>query len=426
MQFGHFDDEAREYVIDTPHTPQPWINYLGTADFYSLISQTQGGYCFYRDAKLRRLTRFRYNDIPAGENGRYLFVNDDGDVWSPSYAPCRVELDEYCCRHGLGYTSVTGQRGGLRIATTTFVPIDATAEISRVVVTNTSPATKSISLFSYVEFCLWDALDDQLNYQRNLSLAEVEVDGSAIYHKTEYRERRSHYAVYWVNAPITGFDTDREAFIGANHGLAAASVPAAGHATNSVASGWCPIGSHQIDLELAPGESRDLVFGLGYVENQNDQKWAASTPGLISSNHPSADPVSTGIVNKAAAQALMARFATTAQVGAALDDLRAFWDQRLATFQVHTNDQRFDRSVGVWNPYQCMVTFNLSRSASYFETGIGRGIGFRDSNQDLLGIVAMEPQRSRERILDLAATQFADGSAYHQYQPLTRRGNHQL
>jgi len=425
MQFGHFDDSTREYVIDTPHTPQPWINYLGSDGFYSLISHTQGGYCFYQDARLRRLTRFRYNDVPTGDNGRYLFVRDGTDVWSPSFEPCRTELDSFECRHGLGYTTVTGTRGGLSVNTTTLVPLGTTAEISLVKVTNTSPEPKTISLFSYIEFCLWDAMDDQTNYQRNLSLAEVEIDGSAIYHKTEYRERRNHYAVYWTNSPIAGFDTSRDAFIGKGRPLSHATVPQQGHATGSVAAGWYPIGSLQIDLTLAPGASRDIIFGLGYVENPADQKWESPTPGLITTNQPKPGPV-TGVVNKAPARALMARFGTVAQFDAAMADLRAYWDGKLSQFAVHSSDPRFDRVVNIWNAYQCMTTFNLSRSASFFETGIGRGMGFRDSNQDLLGIVTMEPMRSRQRIIDLASTQFADGSAYHQYQPLTKRGNHGL
>ncbi|MCL2652662.1 MAG: hypothetical protein FWD63_02605 [Propionibacteriaceae bacterium] len=423
MQYGHFDDEAREYVIDTPDTPQPWINYLGNDGFYSLISHTQGGYCFYQDARLRRLTRFRYNDVPTGENGRYLFVRDGADVWSPSFVPCRVPLDSFECRHGLGYTTVTGARGGVTVATTTLVPLGATAEISRVVVKNTSTKTKRLSLFSYIEFCLWDAWDDQTNYQRNLSLAEVEIDGSAIFHKTEYRERRNHYAVFWTNSPIVGFDSDRDAFIGKGRALGQAIVPELGQAADSVAAGWYPIGSHQIDLTLAPGSSREIIFGLGYVEN--DQKWETPSPGLISTNPPMSGTV-TGIVNKAPARDLMARFATSAQVDAALAELRAYWDVKLSEFVVRSGDARFDRVVNSWNPYQCMTTFNLSRSASFFETGIGRGMGFRDSNQDLLGVVPMEPERSRQRIIDLASTQFADGSAYHQYQPLTKRGNHGL
>ncbi|MDR3069946.1 MAG: hypothetical protein LBU38_02915, partial [Propionibacteriaceae bacterium] len=394
MKFGFFDDQAAEYVITSPQTPFPWINYLGSEDFFSLISNRAGGYSFYRDAKLRRLTRFRYNSIPADSNGRYLYVNDGGDVWNPTKTPVAADLDAFECRHGMGYTRIRGERGGLEVSTLFFVPVGDTAEIQHVTVANTSASAKSIKLFSYLEFCLWDAWDDQTNYQRNLSLAEVEIDGSAIYHLTEYRERRNHFAVYSVNAPIAGFDTDREAFTGAWKSLGQAEVPFSGESRNSVASGWYPIGSHSLDVRLEPGESKDFTFVLGYVENPADQKWAAR-----------------GVPNKSAARALLARYSTTEQVLAAFDALKKHWEELLGGFQISSSDAALDRSVNIWNAYQCLVTFNLSRSASYFETGIGRGIGFRDSNQDLAGVVHMIPEQARQRILDLAATQFPDGSA---------------
>jgi len=409
LRFGHFSDAAREYVITTPRTPYPWINYLGTEEYFGLISHTGGGYSFYRDARMRRLTRYRYNNVPTDVGGRYFYVNDGGDVWTPSWAPVQAELDHFEARHGLSYTVITGERNGLRIETLYLVPLGATAEIHRVRLTNTGATAKGVKLFSILEFNLWNALDDQTNYQRNLSLAEVEVDGSTIYHKTEYRERRNHYAVHAVNAPISGYDTDRETFFGLYGGWNAPDAVVAGHCHNSIASGWSPIGAHQIDVALAPGEVRDLVFVLGYVENEPDAKWE-----------------SPGVVNKAPARALLQRFSTSEQVDAAMVELRSYWDDLLSTFTVDSGDPRVDRMVNVWNPYQCMVTFNMSRSASYFETGIGRGMGFRDSNQDLLGFVHLVPDRARERILDIAATQLPDGSAYHQYQLLTKRGNHDI
>lgn len=438
MRYGHFDDEAREYVITTPHTPYPWINYLGSEDFFSLLSHTGGGYAFYRDAKMRRLTRYRYNTIPADDGGRYLYVHDrgvpvdartegststgqgDGDVWTPGWLPVKADLDHFETRHGLGYSRITGERRGLRVETLFFVPLGETAEVQHVTVTNTSDAPKSVSLFSYVEFCLWNAQDDQTNYQRNLSLAEVEVEpdgpsGSAIYHTTEYRERRNHYAVYGVNTRADGFDTDRDTFVGPWNGLGEAAVPRAGRSAGSVASGWYPIGSHQVDLTLAPGESRSLTYVLGYVENPRDRKWAPTDE--------SGGGAPARTVDKERAHALLSRFATTEQTLAAFEALRAYWTGLLSTYSVASSDERLDRMVNIWNQYQCMVTFNMSRSASYFETGIGRGMGFRDSNQDLLGFVHLVPERARERIIDIASTQFPDGSAYHQYQPLTKRGN---
>lgn len=423
MRYGHFDDEAREYVITTPRTPYPWINYLGSEEFFSLLSHTGGGYSFYRDAKMRRLTRYRYNNIPADEGGRYFYVHDGGDVWTPGWLPVKAELDHYEARHGLGYSRITGERGGLRVETLFFVPLGETAEVQHVTLTNTSDAEKTVSLFSFVEFCLWNAQDDQTNYQRNLSLAEVEVEqdgphGSAIFHKTEYRERRDHYAVYGVNTRAAGFDTDRDAFVGPFNGLGEAEVPRAGKATGSMASGWYPIGSHQVDVTLTPGESRSLTYVLGYVENPHDEKWA---PADEAAGIPAMQRV-----NRERAHALLSRFATTEQTLAAFEALRASWTDLLSTYSVTSTDPRLDRMVNIWNQYQCMVTFNMSRSASYFETGIGRGMGFRDSNQDLLGFVHLVPERARQRIIDIASTQFPDGSAYHQYQPLTKRGNNDI
>lgn len=416
MRYGHFDDETREYVITTPHTPAPWINYLGSQRFFSLISHLGGGYSFYRDARMRRLTRYRYNNVPADAGGRYFYVHDAGDVWAPTWLPVKADLDHFETRHGLGYTRITGERGGLRVEQLHFVPVDTDAEIARVTVTNTSPVAKTPTLLSFVEFALWNAQDDQTNYQRNLSIGEVEVEqdgpyGSAVYHRTEYRERRDHFAVHAVNARAVGFDTDRDTFVGPYNGLGEAAVPRAGASAGSIASGWYPIGSLSVQPTLAPGESATYTFVLGYLENPADAKWADDA-------HQ--------VVNKAPAHALLSRFATTEQTDAAFAELQRYWTELLSTYSVSSPDPRLDRMVNIWNQYQCMVTFNMSRSASYFETGIGRGMGFRDSTQDLLGFVHLIPERARERILDIAATQLPDGSAYHQYQPLTKRGNHDL
>ncbi len=406
MKYGHFDDAAREYVIDTPRTPLPWINYLGSQDFFSLISNTAGGYSFYRDAKLLRLTRYRYNNCPLDGGGRYYYIKDGDTIWNPGWQPTQTELDSYTCRHGLGYTVISGSKNGLSADLTAFVPVNDTCEINRIVLTNNSEADKHIDLFSFIEFCLWNAQDDSTNFQRNFSTGEVEVIGSTIYHKTEYRERRNHYAVFSVNKEVVGFDTQREKFIGLYNGFGNPEAVLAGKCTNSIAHGWQPIGSHQLKADLQPGESVSYIFVLGYCENPRDQKWEAP-----------------GIINKAPANALLAKYQTDAQVDAAFAELKAYWTSLLSTYTVHTSDDKLNRLVNIWNQYQCMVTFNMSRSASYFESGMGRGMGFRDSCQDLLGFVHLIPARARERIIDIANTQFEDGSTYHQYQPLTKKGN---
>lgn len=429
MKFGYFDDARREYVITTPETPYPWINYLGSQAFFSLISNTAGGYSFYRDAKLRRITRFRYNNVPLDMGGgRYFYLYDGGDFWSPGYAPAKRKLDSYECRHGMGYTVIKGSRNGVETEVTFFVPLDCNAEVHKVVVRNTGAKKKELKLFSFVEWCLWNAQDDSTNFQRNFSTGEVEIKGSVIYHKTEYKERRDHYAFYSVNAPLAGFDSDREAFLGTWGGFESPRAVAEGKSGNSVADGWSPIASHCVELSLAPGEERELVFLLGYVENGADEKWEwqLGTPdadGLLQSAFA---PNGRNIINKRKAEAMIARLEEPGAIDREFARLAQYWDGLLSRYTVKTADARVDRMVNIWNQYQCMVTFNLSRSASYFESGIGRGMGFRDSNQDLLGFVHQIPDRARERILDLASTQLPDGGAYHQYQPLTKKGNDEI
>ncbi|MBQ7643799.1 MAG: glycosyl transferase, partial [Spirochaetales bacterium] len=411
MRFGHFDDKNREYVIETPKTPLPWINYLGSRDFFTLISNTAGGYAFYKDARLRRITRYRYNNNPLDQEGFRLYIRDESEkepvIWNPSWQPVKTELDSYSCRHGMGYSIFEGSKNGITAKQTMFVPAYDNALLYHVTLKNTTDKTKTIKLFSFVEFCLWDANDDCTNFQRNYSIGEVEVHGSAIYHKTEYRERRDHYAIFWCSREIDSYDTSMDSF---NGPYGSASNPQAvmqnGKLSNSIAYGWRPCGAHQLNITLKPNEEYTVTFGLGYIENPEEEKWE-----------------SLGMVNRTRAEQMIKRYSTDEKVKAALKDLENYWDELLSKIQIKTDDEKLDRMVNIWNQYQCMVTFNMSRSASYFESGMGRGMGFRDSCQDLLGFVHMIPERARERILDIAATQFPDGSAYHQYQPLTKRGN---
>ncbi|MBR1583944.1 MAG: glycosyl transferase [Clostridia bacterium] len=409
MKFGYFDDAAREYVIQTPRTPYPWINYLGCENFFGIISNTAGGYCFYRDARLRRITRYRYNNMPVDDGGRYFYIKDGDQVWNPGWKPTKTELDEYSCRHGMGYTIITGKKNGLRAEQLSFVPLGLNAEVHQITLTNSSDQPKDVILTSFVEFCLWNAQDDMLNFQRNFSTGEVEVEGSVVYHKTEYRERRNHYSFYAVNAPVDGFDTDMETFLGLYNGFDAPQSVMTGKMGNSVASGWQPMAAHQIKVHLEKGESKRFNFVLGYVEVPNEEKFIAP-----------------GVINKAPAQALIDQLTTDDQIEKAFAALRRHWDKLLSNYTLTTPDEKLSRMVNIWNPYQCMVTFNMSRSTSMFESGIGRGMGFRDSSQDLLGFVHQIPERARERILDIAATQFRDGGCYHQFQPLTKKGNNDI
>ena len=409
MKYGYFDDANREYVITTPRTPLPWINYLGSMEFFGLFSNTAGGYDFYKDAKLLRLTRYRYNNSPYDCGGRYYYIKDGDTVWNPGWQPVQTELDAYTCRHGMGYSVITGKKNDLEAELLAFVPISDNCEINRIKLTNLSSSKKEIDLFSYIEFCLWNAEDDSTNFQRNFSTGEVEVIGSTIYHKTEYRERRRHYAIYTVNKEVAGFDTSRDEFVGLYNGARNPQVVAEGKSHNSECHGWAPIGSHHLKVSLEPGASETFVFLLGYVENPKDQKFEAPN-----------------VVNKKPAIEMMSKYDTDVKVDKAFDDLKVYWDELLSKYTVNSEDEKLNRLVNIWNQYQCMITFCFSRSASFFESGVGRGMGFRDSNQDLVGFVHQIPTRARQRIIDIASTQFPDGGCYHQYQPLTKRGNNDI
>ena len=413
MKYGYFDDDRREYVITRPDTPLPWINYLGCQAYFGIISNTAGGYSFYRDARLRRLTRYRYNNVPMDLGGRYVYLRDDdsGEYWSPSWQPARRELKDYSCRHGMGYTTIGSTYNGIEAETRYFVPLDETLEIWQLTVTNHREVAATLSAFSTIEFCLWDAQDDATNFQRNLNTGQVEVEDGVIYHKTEYRERRNHFAYFACSEKGEGFDTQREAFLGRYRGWDQPAAVEAGQLTNSVAHGWSPIGAHHVKLVLAPGETRRIVFLLGYHENPDDEKF---------------DPPGSQTINKKTVKPVIAKYLDADRADAAFDRLYRYWESLLGILEVKTPDIHTNRMVNIWNAYQCMATFNMSRSASLFESGIGRGLGFRDSNQDLLGFVHMVPARARERILDLAATQLPTGGAYHQYQPLTKRGNNDI
>jgi cellobiose phosphorylase len=410
MNLGYFDDDNKEYVITTPRTPLPWINYLGCESFFRLISNTGGGYAFYKDAKLLRLTRYRYNNAPLDSNGHYFYINDNGCIWNPGWQPVQTELDSYECRHGLGYTTYKGSKNGIEAHVTSFVPIGANCELTRLSLNNTSDKSKTFSVYSYIEFCLWNAVDDMNNFQRTYSTGEVEIEpynaNSCIYHKTEYRERRNHYALCAVNSSCDGFDTDRDSFLGTYGSPQMPDAVAAKTSHNSKASGWNPVASFRKDITLKPNEKCQFIYMLSYIENPDDEKWEAPQK-----------------INKQRAKAMIDTYMTDEAFDNAFNRLKEHWNNLLSKYTLETSDDKLCRMVNIWNQYQCMVTFNMSRSASYYESGTGRGMGFRDSCQDLLGFVHLIPDAARQRILDIASTQFENGSAYHQYQPLTKQGN---
>ncbi|NLD98570.1 MAG: glycosyl transferase, partial [Fibrobacter sp.] len=405
MRFGSFDDKKREYVITTPQTPCPWINYLGTGDFFSLISNTAGGYCFYQDAYFRRILRYRYNNIPNDNNGRYFYIRENDDFWSPCWKPVKRGLTEYQCRHGLGYTIIKGVRNGLAVEVLYFVPIGNNCEIHRVSLTNTTDKVKKITLFSYVEFCLWTSINETDCIHKNFCTGEVEVDGSTIYHKTGYREQRNHFAFYTVNRPVTGFDTDRESFTGRYNGLDNPDVVTGGKSKNSITEGGAPIASHSLTLTLDPKDSTELVFILGYVENDKEDKWEVP-----------------GIINKKNARAIINTFQTSASVEKAIKELKNYWTDLLSVYTVKSSDEKLDRMVNIWNHYQCIITNNLFKSELYSNSGTCKSVGFRENNQLIAGFVHLQPMEARKRILALASALLEDNGVNIYCQPRAKKG----
>jgi len=405
--YGYFDDAQREFVITRPDTPLPWLNYLGQDDYFGVCTQTAGGFSFWKDARLRRLTRYRYNNNPMDNDGRFLYVKQGRTVWNPGWKPTRTKLDAFECRHGLGYSRITGRKGGVEVEQLMFVPPGENLEVWKVTVRNRSRQAQKLTLFSFVEFCFFEALNDMTNYQRTYSIGEVEVEGSGIYHKTEYRERRNHYTLFGCTRPVDGWDTSRDAFVGVHRGLHDPQAVLAGRCANSQAHGWNPVGAHQVNLRLKPGQAETFAFVLAYVEQGDLPKFDAPF-----------------VLNKAKGREILARFSDVRAIDDAFAAVRRRWEDLLSIYQApKVPNEHLRRMVNTWNQAQVMATFNLSRSTSGYETGIGRGMGYRDSNQDLLGFVHLLPGRARQRLLDIASTQLSDGTCYHQYQPLTKKGN---
>ena len=319
MKYGYFDDARREYVITTPATPLPWINYLGSEDFLGMISNTIGGYCFYRDAKLQRILRYRYNAVPGDNGGRFYYIKEAGKkAWNPGFLPTKTSLDHYECRHGMGYTAFDSVKDGLRANMTFFVPVGENCEIHDLTLTNETDTPKTIHIWGVMEWCLWNAVDDSTNYQRNLNIAESEVEDGVIYHKTEYRERRDHYAFYGVNVPASGWDTDRNAFLGHMGDWSDPQLVREERSASSRITGWYPIGCHHLELSLAPGESYRAVFTLGYGQNPRDQKFLAP-----------------GIIRKDTARRVCRKFAAPAAVDEAFAELSAYWVASWNSSSIH-------------------------------------------------------------------------------------------
>ena len=406
MNYGFFDNLNKEYVISTYDTPLPWINYLSNGEFISLISNHGGGYSFYKDAKFRRITRFFYNSPSRDNGGRLYYIKDDKDIFSPCFYPAKKELDFYECHVGLNYTRFLSNNNGLQMDLLCFVPLKINAEVNKLVIRNATNKEKKFTLFGGVEFCLWNALDDSTNFQRNFSTGEVEILDNIIFHKTEYRERRNHFSYFAVNQKTNGYQTDRDSFLGLHGDYSCPKEVKDNQLSNKKASGWSPIAFHQINITLKPNEEKSFVFILGYEENKQEEKFDKD-----------------GNINKKGALERINYLFNEENVDKEFALLKEHWNSLLGHYQIESKDEKLNTMVNIWHQYQCMTTYQMSRSASYYESGIGRGMGFRDSCQDLLGFVHLIPSLARERILDIASIMKIDGSTYHQYQPLDKKGN---
>ena len=397
MKYGYFDDKRREFVITRPDTPTPWINYLGCDEYCALISNTAGGYSFHRDPKDKRISRFRYNNVPVDRPGRYVYIRDEGskDYWGATWQPVLKNKNyRYECRHGMGYTVIRSKYAGISTETSYFVPIGENHEFWALRIKNDSPKARKLKIFTYLEFCLWHAEMDMTDFQYTLNIASAVNDGNMLFHQTGYAPKSGRFGLsyFGCSSKISGYDCDRESFIGAYRSESNPVVVESGKSLNSIASGGNPIASVSVDVTLQKGETKDIIFSLGVAETKEDAK------------------------------ATYAKNLSPKVVYEKLETLKSYWSDYLGHYHAETPDPETNSMVNIWNQYQCRTTFNWSRFASYYEAGIGRGMGFRDSNQDTLGVLHAIPGRAKTRITELASNQFKNGSSYHKFFPLTKTG----
>jgi cellobiose phosphorylase len=398
--YGYFDEAAREYVITRPDTPTPWINYLGEGRYGGIVSNTGGGYSFDRDPRHWRVSRYRYNAIPVDQPGRYVYLRDQesGDYWSATWQPVKRPLDAYECRHGAGYTRIAAERGEIASEVLYFVP-PATdgetwpCELWVVRIRNNGDRPRHLRTFSYVEFSFPDAVVDQQNLDWGQHIVRSRYEGGVIVASTVFRPDTTFFA---SSLEPLGFDSDRETFVGSYRDLANPVVVELGEPSNTESPRGNSIGSLCHQLELAPGEEQQIVFVLGAIRDR------AQLPRMVSA------------------------FRDRATVETAFEALREDWEDYLSQFTVETPDPELNAMVNFWNQVQCRTTLYWSRFVSAYETGLGRGMGTRDSAQDTLGIVHCAPDRARTTLTRLWRLQFADGHTWHQFYPLTGEGSRGL
>ena len=394
--YGYFDEAAREYVITRPDTPTPWLNYIGEGRYGGIVSNTGGGYSFDRDPRNRRVTRYRYNAIPVDQPGRYVYLRDQetGEYWSPTWQPVRRDLEGYECRHGTAYTRIVGKYKGIETEVTYFVPLSpvdepAPVELWVLRVRNTGSAPRRLRSFSYAEFSFADALSDLTNLDWAQHIVFSSCENGTISVGTKFNPLVYFFAS--SEAPA-GYTCDREDFVGRNRDLADPIVVETGNPSNAHSPRGNSVGSLTHDIELAPGEERQIVYVMGATER----------PAEIAR--------------------VVARFAQPAEVAAAFTALRDDWTAYLSRFTVETPDADTNAMLNFWNQVQCRTTLYWSRFVSGYESGLGRGMGTRDSGQDTLGTMHTVPDHARRMLTRIWEMQFADGHTWHQFFPLTGEG----
>jgi cellobiose phosphorylase len=392
MKFGYFDERTREYVVTRPDTPTPWINYIGSGKYGGIVSNTGGGYSFHKDPQNRRITRYRYNSIPMDRPGRYVYIRDaaTGEYWNPGFQPSGTKLDSYSCRHGMGYTVLEGEYKGIAASLTYFVPDDRDFEVWLFKAANTLTVPKRLQIFSYAEFCFWDAILDQQNVDWAQQINQGRHDNGII---TWYPHYISNNASFFATSgTVSSFDTNLETFIGRYHSEANPIAVEQGACSNSISYRTNGVGAFCNDLDLQAGETKELIFILGYTENRAEIRKDIEAYLIPSGAH------------------------------AALERLNASWDDYTGKLHVETPDNDMNLFVNMWNQYQCKTTFNWSRFVSLYQLGLGRGMGIRDSAQDTLGVMHTIPDQAKGLIVKLLQCQYTDGRAYHLFFPLTGEG----
>jgi len=396
MRYGYFDVENKEYVIERPDTPVPWMNYLNNDEYCALISNNGGGYSFHLSARDKRILRYRLNNVPVDRPGRYIYIRDEKtkDFWSATWQPVLKDLSEYKTetRHGFGYTRVTTHYSGIASDTLYVVPVKDNLELWHIALTNKSSVSRNLTLFSYAELCLFFAQNDMVNFQYTYNIAKAYEKNNTIHHTTMI-ESAGHYAFFSADKKFSSFDCDREAFIGAYHSEANPKGVLAGKCSGSTANGGNPIAATAMSITLKPGETKSITYLLG----------AASSIE--------------------AGAKLIKTYSKAGAVDRVMKDVQESWTEKLGSLQVKTPDKDVNLCLNQWNAYQVQTTFSMSRGPSIYEGGIGRGMGFRDSNQDVLGVMHSVPQKVKKLITDLAKNMFKDGTAYHQFFRLTGEGD---